>query len=242
EGVVPLCVRFDTVGPLTRSVEDAALLLAVMEARRPIDLKGVSLKGRRFIICESVAFEGIEDAPAQAFEEAVGRFEAAGADVTRRAFPSVSAAMALTGPLYPTEAYGLSRDLIESDPDKMFPEILARFRAGRDVSAPDYVAAWHALAQHRGTFWEAVAGYDGVLVPTAPILPPSHDRLLSDADYFKERNLLTLRNTRIGNLLDASVLTLPTGKPSCGLSVMTPPGQEARLLRLGAALEAALAG
>ncbi|MEM6479597.1 MAG: amidase family protein, partial [Pseudomonadota bacterium] len=103
EGVVPLCVRFDTVGPLTRSVEDAALLLAVMEARRPIDLKGVSLKGRRFIICESVAFEGIEDAPAKAFEEAVGRFEAAGADVTRRAFPSVSAAMALTGPLYPTE-------------------------------------------------------------------------------------------------------------------------------------------
>jgi aspartyl-tRNA(Asn)/glutamyl-tRNA(Gln) amidotransferase subunit A len=37
---VPLCARFDTVGPLCRSVEDAALLLALMEGGRPADLRG----------------------------------------------------------------------------------------------------------------------------------------------------------------------------------------------------------
>ncbi|MEM6729473.1 MAG: amidase family protein [Pseudomonadota bacterium] len=240
EGVVPLCLRFDTVGPLTRSVEDAALLLAAMEGEGASDLRGASLKGRSFVVCESVAFDDIEDAPAAAFEDALSRLSKAGAEITRRAFASVTAAMALTGPLYPTEAYGLSRDLIESAPDKMFPEILARFRGGKDFSAPDYVAAWNELERHRRSFWEAVAGSDAVLVPTAPILPPSVSRLTSDPAYFKERNLLTLRNTRIGNLMDASVLTLPTGTPSCGLSLMTPPRTEERLLRLGHAAEAAL--
>jgi aspartyl-tRNA(Asn)/glutamyl-tRNA(Gln) amidotransferase subunit A len=36
------------------------------------------------------------------------------------------------------------------------------------------------------------------------------------------------------------VLTLPTSQPSCGISLMAGPGQEARLLRLGSAAERAL--
>ena len=35
KGVVPLCARFDTVGPLCRTVEDAALLLAALEGTNP---------------------------------------------------------------------------------------------------------------------------------------------------------------------------------------------------------------
>ena len=38
EGVVPLCARFDTVGPLCRTIEDAALFLAVLEGNRAADL------------------------------------------------------------------------------------------------------------------------------------------------------------------------------------------------------------
>jgi aspartyl-tRNA(Asn)/glutamyl-tRNA(Gln) amidotransferase subunit A len=53
-------------------------------------------------------------------------------------------------------------------------------------------------------------------------------------------NLLALRNTRIGNLLGLPVLTLPTSQPSCGISLMAGAGQEARLLRLGTAVEQAL--
>jgi aspartyl-tRNA(Asn)/glutamyl-tRNA(Gln) amidotransferase subunit A len=54
-------------------------------------------------------------------------------------------------------------------------------------------------------------------------------------------NLLALRNTRIGNLMGACALTLPTGVPSCGLMMVCPPMQEHHLLRLGAAVENALA-
>ena len=79
-----------------------------------------------------------------------------------------------------------------------------------------------------------------ILLPTSPILPPNANRLMTDQDYYVTENLLALRNTRIGNLMDQCVLTLPTSQPSCGLSLMCPPGHEARLLRLGMAAERAL--
>ena len=49
-------------------------------------------------------------------------------------------------------------------------------------------------------------------------------------------NLLALRNTRIGNLMGLSALSLPTDQPSCGLMLLGAPNTEAQLLRLGAAI------
>ena len=46
QGVVPLCATFDTVGPLSKTVEDAALLLAALEGRTPADLTASSLRGK----------------------------------------------------------------------------------------------------------------------------------------------------------------------------------------------------
>ena len=79
-----------------------------------------------------------------------------------------------------------------------------------------------------------------MILPTSPSLPPDAARLLSDEAYFVAENLLALRNTRIGNLMGACALTLPTGQPSAGLMLMAGPAQEARLLRLGHAAERAL--
>ena len=63
---------------------------------------------------------------------------------------------------------------------------------------------------------------------------------MQDEAYYVTENLLALRNTRIGNMFGLCALTLPTGHPSCGISLMAGPGQEERLLRSGAAAERAL--
>jgi aspartyl-tRNA(Asn)/glutamyl-tRNA(Gln) amidotransferase subunit A len=63
---------------------------------------------------------------------------------------------------------------------------------------------------------------------------------LSDGDYFAQENLLALRNTRIGNIFGLCALTLPTGLPCTGISLMGQPGGEHALLRLGAAVEPVL--
>ena len=240
EGVVPLALKFDTIGPLCRSVEDAGLLLAALEGSGPADLQHATLEGCRFAVLRTVAMDDVADQPAAAFQSALERMQNAGATVEYIEVPEVADAIQLSACLYTSEAYGLWRDVIEANPDAMFSEILERFRLGQGFSGPDYVAAWAKLEVARMGYDQAVAGYDAVLLPSAPVLPPNLELLVNDHDYYVAQNLLVLRNTRIGNLLGVCALTLPTGLPSCGVMMMCPPDMEEHLLRLGVAVEDAL--
>lgn len=240
DGVVPLCARFDTVGPLCRTVEDAAHLNAIMAGIAPPDLSHASLEGMRLAVLKTVAFDDIEGAPEAGFNSAVERLQAAGALVDRIELPFVADANALAPVLFPAEAYGTWKDEIEANPDAMFENVRERFRLGREVLAADFVAGWQALDGYRAAYAEATAKYDAVMVPTCPILPPNVERLETEQPYFVRANLMALRNTRIGNFMGLAVVTLPTGLPSTGISLMVQPGQEGKLLRLSSAAEAAL--
>ncbi|TRD19848.1 amidase [Palleronia caenipelagi] len=240
DGVVPLCPRFDTLGPLCRTVEDVAALWSVLAARPAPDLRQAGLAGRRFLVLGGVAQQDLEPAVAQSFSGALQALEAAGATLVEETLTCVEEALPLSATLFAPEAYGIWKDVIEASPDKMFAEIRERFRGGRDVSAADFVAAWARLDGLRADYAERTAGFDAVLLPTCPILPPNRARLETDGAYYRDRNLMTLRNTRIGNLMGLAAVTLPTGVPSTGLTLQTVPGREGLLLRLAAAAEAAL--
>ena len=239
-GTVPLCESFDTIGPLARSVEDCAQLLAALSGDRPADLTGASLSGARLAVLETVALDDLRDRPASGFEDAVARLARDGATIIRIQAPEAAEALSLAAVLFTAEAYGIWRETIEAAPEKMFPRILERFRSGATVAATDFVAGWQRLTRIREAWAARTAAFDAVLLPTSPILPPEVDRLMTDDTYYVTENLLALRNTRIGNLMGACALTLPTSQPSCGITLMAGPGQEARLLRLGSAAERAL--
>jgi aspartyl-tRNA(Asn)/glutamyl-tRNA(Gln) amidotransferase subunit A len=239
-GTVPLCERFDTIGPLAHSVEDCGLLLQAISGGASVDLAGVTLAGAQLAVLETVALDDLRDRPAKGFDDAVNRLGRAGARITRIALPEVAEAMGLAATLFTAEAYGIWRDTIERAPEKMFPRILERFRSGASFSAMDYVAGWRRLEAIRQLWAEKTSGFDAVLLPTSPILPPDANRLMTDDTYYVSENLLALRNTRIGNLMGLCALTLPTSQPSCGISLMAAAGQDARLLRLGSAAERAL--
>jgi aspartyl-tRNA(Asn)/glutamyl-tRNA(Gln) amidotransferase subunit A len=239
-GTVPLCERFDTIGPLAHSVEDCALLLAAISGNPVADLGGADLSGTRLAVLETVALDDLRDRPSKGFEDAVVRLERAGARIVRINAPEVAEAMALAAVLFTSEAYGIWREVIEAAPQKMFPRILERFRSGASVTAVDYVAAWRRLEAIRRSWAERASVFDAAILPTSPILPPDANRLMTDDSYYVTENLLALRNTRIGNLMGVCALTLPTSQPSCGITLMGAAGGEARLLRLGAAAERAL--
>lgn len=241
EGVVPLAAKFDTVGPLCRSVEDANLITAAMEGRKPFDLGGTTLANKRFAILNTIAMEDVREAPMAAFQEAAAKLKEAGAQIDHIDVPEVTTVMGHTSCLYTSEAYGTWRDVIEANPEAMYSEILERFRLGKGHSGPDYVASCMVLDAARMGYESATAQYDAVICPTAPILPPNLNRLNTDHDYYITENLMALRNTRIGNLLGVCALSLPTDTPSCGIMLMASPGCEGALLRLGAAAEKALA-
>lgn len=240
KGSVPLCAKFDTVGPLTRSVEDAAQLLAAMEGSKPVDLRRADLSGARLLVLDNVAFDDIRDAPREGFDSAVKRLAAAGATIDRGEVSGVSEALGLSGVLFATEGYAQHEALIEANPDLMFGEILERFRSGKETPAKDYLQACLRLDELRQAWAEQTASYDAVILPTSPILPPNLQRLMTDHDYYVTENLLALRNTRIGNLFENSGLTLPTDVPSTGIMFLSAPFAEEKLLRLGAGAEAAL--
>ena len=242
EGVVPLCESFDTVGPLCRSVEDAAELLAVMSGETAPDLAGASLANTRFMVLETVALTDCRAEPLAAFEGAVERLKATGAEIVRAEIPEVARVMELAACLFTSEAYAQWHKEIEANPDAMFPPVRERFRAGREFSAVQYIESWQKLRQLRAVYLQATAGFDAVLVPSSPILPPDIERLLSDHEYFISENLMALRNTRIGNLMGLCGLTLPTDTPTCGITALCDPFTEAKLLRLGAAMEDVVRG
>lgn len=240
-GTVPLCARFDTIGPIARSVTDCALVLAALQGQPAMDMAGSDLAGAHLAVLDTVAMDDLRNQPAVGFEFALSRLSQTGAQISHIKLPIVAEAMALAGLVFTPEAYAIWQETIEAAPDKMFPRILDRFRSGAGVSATDYIAAWRRLDAIRAEFRAATMGYDAVILPTAPILPPKTSRLLTDDAYYVTENLLALRNTRIGNLMDQCVVTLPTDQPSCGISIMMGPGQEGRLLRLSLAAESCLA-
>jgi aspartyl-tRNA(Asn)/glutamyl-tRNA(Gln) amidotransferase subunit A len=241
EGALPLAPSFDTVGVLTRTVEDAGLMLAALGGGPAPGLAGASLAGRRLLVLETVALDDLRPEPAAAFEAAVARFGAAGARVERLAASEVAEALALSAVLVAPEAYGIWREVIEAGPELMYPPILARFRSGAGVSAVDHVAGWHRLRALRALWAGRVAGADAVILPTTPNLPPFADRAAADVEHYAHENLLTQRNTRMANLLGVPAMTLPAGPPMTGIMLMGLPKGEAPLLVLAAAMEAALA-
>ena len=241
EGVVPLCASFDTGGPLCRSVEDAALILAVLTGTPAPDLGGATLEGTRLLIPEAIPLEDLDGPTESAFDSAVDRFRAAGAEVIRAPLDMIAPAYALSPALYAPEAWAEWRGLIEANPSAMFPEIYERTRAGADVSAADYISAWSELRRHRAAYAAATAGVDAVICPTTQTRPPKLEAVRSSSETYRAANLSALRNTRLANLMGLCAVSLPTGVPACGVMLNAAAGSDRKLLRLAKAAETALA-
>lgn len=240
-GSVPLCSAFDTVGPLCRSVEDASLMLAALEASKPVDLGGASLKGMRFAALQTVVLGDVTDACMHGYTAALDKLTAAGAEIVPLEVPELDRAFAMSLPLYTADAFANWRDLVEAAPEKMYSQIRDRVRSGKDVLAHEYLALWDELRGIRDVYARTTAGFDAVLCPGAANMPPNVERLATDPEYYLTQNLLTLRNTRVANLMGLASLALPTGVPSVGILLNVAGGDDARLLRIGAAAERALA-
>jgi len=240
QGVVPLCAKFDTVGPLCRSVEDAAQLLAVLGDQKPADLSNPSLKGKRFAVPMENALENCEDEVRANFEATVTQLEEAGAHFAPIETPEITEAFDLAACLFTAEAYATWGETIEKDPDVMFEGVRKRFRSGQSYSAVEYIRAWQRLDQLRAQYAANTAAYDAIALPTCAMLPPIAQRLMDDADYFQRYNLEALKKTRIANLMGLCALTIPSGTHHIGISFAAKPFAENALLRLGAAVEQAL--
>lgn len=235
-GVVLLCPSFDTVGPIARTVEDAALIWEALGGPR-VDLAATALQGATFGVLRDVVLDGVEEAPARAFDAALDRLAQAGARIVDVRLPRLPRAYEIGVPLYGAEAWASWREHVDPAPHKVFAPVLTRVSSGREVLAADYLIAMDELRAIRAEARDTLAGLDALLCPTSPILPPVAAEVAADHELFRTRNLLALRNTRMANLLGLASVTIPAGIPSCGLMLSVLPGREGQVLRsAGAAL------
>jgi aspartyl-tRNA(Asn)/glutamyl-tRNA(Gln) amidotransferase subunit A len=115
-GVVAMASSTDVIGPLTRTVEDAALVLDVMAGRDDLDsttiasnplgytnLEDGSLKGKKVGVIREHMGEGLNPKILEVVSEAVKKLEAAGAEITEISLPSLPMALAVYYVLCPAE-------------------------------------------------------------------------------------------------------------------------------------------
>ena len=235
KGVVPLCPKFDTIGPLCRSVEDAAVIYSILKNQNYTPIKKPN--SLRLMRLEGISEEDIENAPLTAFDDACAKISKTDITITKHKFPVLEKLLSLAGIIYTVEAYEVWGELLEKEGKKMYPEILSRFMAGKNFTQNEYKSAWSSISSIRADWMNFTQEFDAVILPTSPILPPNKTKLLSDSSYYKRANLLALRNTRIGNMLGLCSITLPTSKPSCGFMLMGAPFSELKLLNIASKIE-----
>ena len=254
-GVYPLCWTLDSVGPITRSVEDAAIVFQAMQGADaedastagidPIDamkkLKA-GVKGLRVAFAETVFFDGLDPEVEKAVRESGRVFSSLGARVSSIAVPEAASAWAEKnrGLLIPAEACVWNGRFLDKHMAELDPVIGPRMLTGRSLSAPDYFLLLKRYAELRERLKDTLRDIDVLITPTTMVPPKPLTEI--EASYL-EHNTLYHRNSGIGNILDLCAVSLPCGFTSnglpVGLQVYAKPFQEDMALRVAYAYEKA---
>ena len=236
-GVLKLCPNFDTVGPITKTVEDSFYLYKILKGENLDPIENDILKNKSFLIDTAFLTQNVCDEVNKSFQLSIKRIATSGAKIKEIDLDEVSKSTELAKKLFPYEAYNSWKKIIEANPEKMHPPVLSRFRGGISISHDDYLKAWNELKILRKSFLLKMDQYDAVISPTCPITPPSVQKLLENDDFFTKSNLLSLRNTRVANLLGLTSVTLPTEIDNCGLMLLSKPNEEINLLKAAHLIE-----
>jgi aspartyl-tRNA(Asn)/glutamyl-tRNA(Gln) amidotransferase subunit A len=221
-GVYPLSFSLDSVGPLARTAEDAALLYENMQStHRVMDDLRLGVRGMRLAFAEAVFWDDADAEVVDTVRATKRVFEEFGARVDSIEFPEAREALDLNprGLVIASEAYTQNRRFLEEHFDELDPVVASRMIQGRETPAHEYLRAKldrEALAARTDATLREV---DALLCPTVMIPPPPVAELLVDLDSYNRINLQCLRNTVIGNLLGLCGLSVPCGFTRDGLPV-----------------------
>jgi aspartyl-tRNA(Asn)/glutamyl-tRNA(Gln) amidotransferase subunit A len=245
ENILPLCPSLDTVGPLTRTVEDAALVLQVIaqtdwmrELERPV-------VGLRIGQPRSVFYEGCDAEIAAAMEASLEVFRRLGASVVDVELPDFGKLGALGGVLHAAEANPFHDEWFRTRPQDYSPQVRERLERGRPTLALDYVKALQARGPAIAAFCEAVfSKVDLVHGPVVSFQTPTiAETDLATGEAAAQMLGRFVRLTRPISYLGLPVVVASAGFTRAGMPIgmqlIAPPLEEATALRTGHAFQRA---
>lgn len=263
-GIVPLTYSLDHCGPMTRSVEDAALMLNCMTGYDKYDVSSLEhpredylaamrqpVKNLRLAVPQGAFFDHLDPEIAKSFDAALVVLDSLTNSRRDCYLPGVSGfnALALGGE---REAYHLElfrrnsrryslsiRDSLEKT-QKQMNDTSTEACSEKVV---DYVTSQWDLIRLRKTIDDSFSGFDLVVLPTMRTLPRTINDAISREEDPKPREPEETSNTAAFNIYGIPAISIPCGFSSTGLPIglmiAGPRFSEGRVLALAAAYERA---
>jgi aspartyl-tRNA(Asn)/glutamyl-tRNA(Gln) amidotransferase subunit A len=255
-GVTPLSWSLDHIGPMTRTVQDAALMLQALAGPDPRDLGSSEapasdytakltgeLKGLRLGVPSRFFPEYTDPEVKNAFDAAVKMFAGLGAQLEEVTLPGLDEAWPIAQVLMNGEANVWHEPYLQKQAEDYAPQVRKFLERGKSTLATDYVKAQRAQARLRRDMLVACNRVDALLTPGELIPPPAHDArsVLIDG---RETSLMSalISATCPFNVTGQPALTIPCGFTIGGLpialQIVGKHFDEATVLQVGHAYEA----
>jgi aspartyl-tRNA(Asn)/glutamyl-tRNA(Gln) amidotransferase subunit A len=243
ENILPLCPSLDTVGPLTRTVEDAALVLEALGIGGLVGGLEKPIAGLRIGRPRQIFYEGCDPEIAAAMDASLEVFRRLGAAVVDVELPDFSTLSAAAAVLHAAEANPFHDEWFRTRPQDYSPQVRERLEKGRPTLALDYVKALQARAPAIAAFCETVfSKVDLVHGPVVQFQTPTiAETDLSTGEAVAQMLARFVRLTRPVSYLGLPVVCAPAGFTGAGMPIgmqlIAPPHGEATALRAGHAFQ-----
>jgi aspartyl-tRNA(Asn)/glutamyl-tRNA(Gln) amidotransferase subunit A len=231
-GIIPLSQSLDHAGPITRSVEDAAIVLDAVAENRESYLLDLKTGIRDFVIGipRKYFYDDLDPEVGGAVENALA-YLAKNAKSVRE----VECLIEHDRTLFNAESSAYHRNKIASSANLYDPETLRRLQSGEGVSDSQYQNAVSHLQETRKKIGEMFSDVDLLITPAMPVLTPRIAELSNDVSKLRPTEILLLRNTRPVNAWGLPAISIPCGIDSRGLpigmQIIGPPRGEQKVLR-----------
>jgi aspartyl-tRNA(Asn)/glutamyl-tRNA(Gln) amidotransferase subunit A len=242
DGVLPLSFSLDSIGSLAASVDDCAVIDAVVsggDARQPI--APAALHGLRLAAPQTLVLDGIDDIVGRTYGHAVSTLSGSGVGIEEIPLAELKeiGSLSAKGGFPAAEAYAWHRRTLETQRERYDPRVSVRILRGTEQSAADYIDLVKGRADLIARVTAILRDYDAMVMPTVPVIAPKISEFESD-DAYARLNILSLRNPTVANFLDLCSISLPVhrqGDAPVGLMLIGKNGEDARLLQIAKAME-----
>ncbi len=246
EAIVPLSTTLDHVGPMARSVADAALLFQVMKGLQPTRLPAAP---RRLVFGVPVPYfcDSVEEDVAIALNRTRASLQAAGHETVDVEIEHAAWTPHVYLHIVLPEASWYHAPLLERHGPSYSPGVRLRLEMGRYVLAEDYLRALELRSALQVRVDRALDGCDALLLPTLPTASPPLGAAIIEVDGRREPvRAAMLRLTQLFNLTGHPSVALPAGPGRDGLprslQLVGPRHATERLLAVAAAVERQISG
>jgi aspartyl-tRNA(Asn)/glutamyl-tRNA(Gln) amidotransferase subunit A len=253
-GAFPLAWSLDHMGPLARSVRDAAAVFdaiagydrrdAASSRHRQVETvpeAGCSIRGVRIGFPQSFFFDRLDADVESSVRGAFARAESLGAVAVPVLLPDMEAVTAVGRVILLCEASAMMEPHLHNR-GQFGADVLALLDQGWLLAATDYIQAQRLRKKMQREFAAVWREVDCLIAPATPTAAPRMgENKVRLGGREEDVRILTTRLVRGFNVLGLPALAIPCGLSAAGLPVglqiVGPAMEEALILRVGAAME-----